>query len=298
MVKCNFLKDCSEIDQSKFKTENWYLMGWGMGDGLNATLFLESQSPVPYKILCPPRNFNGVKFILDNFVVGEPKCTQVDVYPLQDGYPVDQDTVLMSKHGFGPQSVGTAHNLGQLKVVHYPPKDWFKVQNLEGSGILKKIQDYDNVQKTIKEKTCILFPERGDSYQLPDEFWNTIVGKLKEKGYKVYVNWTKKTDVLENQKIFEGTEKLDKLEIQELFDFVIKHENIITLGQKAGIFDFLKYLEHKKIVFYADVDYDSMPDPSRSIYEWCNLEEDSNTRNNIEIRLSKYDPGVLDLIID
>ena len=64
------------------------------------------------------------------------------------------------------------------------------------------------------------------------------------------------------------------------------------------IFDFLKYLEHKKIVFYADVDYDSMPDPSRSIYEWCNLEEDSNTRNNIEIRLSKYDPGVLDLIID
>ena len=47
MVKCNFLKDCSEIDQSKFKTENWYLMGWGMGDGLNATLFLESQSPVP-----------------------------------------------------------------------------------------------------------------------------------------------------------------------------------------------------------------------------------------------------------
>ncbi len=41
-----------------------------------------------------------------------------------------------------------------------------------------------------------------------------------------------------------------------------------------------------------------MPDPSRSIYEWCNLEEDSNTRNNIEIRLSKYDPGVLDLIID
>ena len=29
-----------------------------------------------------------------------------------------------------------------------------------------------------------------------------------------------------------------------------------------------------------------------------NLEEDYNTKNNIEIRLSKYDPGILDLIID
>ena len=40
-----------------------------------------------------------------------------------------------------------------------------------------------------------------------------------------------------------------------------------------------------------------MPDPSRALYEWCNLEEDSNTRNNIEIKLSQYDSNVLDLII-
>ena len=297
MTQYNFLSECSDIDQSKFQTENWYLMGWGMGDGINATLFLESQSPVPYKILCPPRNLNGIKFILDNFIPGPIKCEQIDVYPLSDGYPVPEETVLMSKHGFGPQSIPTAHTLGKLKVVHFPPKDWFKVQNLEGSGILKKIKEYDNVEKTIEQKTCILFPERGDSYQLPDEFWDKIVCKLKEKEYKVYVNWTKKTDVFKNQKIFEGTEKLDKLELQDLFDFVVKHKNIITLGQKAGIFDFLKYLEHRKIVFYIDYEDANMPDPSRALYEWCNLEEDSNTRNNIEIKLSQYDSNVLDLII-
>ena len=77
MTQYNFLSECSDIDQSKFQTENWYLMGWGMGDGINATLFLESQSPVPYKILCPPRNLNGIKFILDiMLVVSTWPCTK------------------------------------------------------------------------------------------------------------------------------------------------------------------------------------------------------------------------------
>lgn len=41
MIKYNILDSCSEIDENKFRTENWYLMNWGMGDAIDATLFLE-----------------------------------------------------------------------------------------------------------------------------------------------------------------------------------------------------------------------------------------------------------------
>ena len=49
------LDSCSDIDKDRFTNENWYLMAWGMGDATAATLFLESRSPVPYKILCQKR---------------------------------------------------------------------------------------------------------------------------------------------------------------------------------------------------------------------------------------------------
>ena len=80
MVEYNFLNDCSEIDKKKFESENWYLMNWGMGDAIDATLFLESKSPVPYNILCRPGVFNAVKFVLDNFIEN-PKCKLVEVFP-------------------------------------------------------------------------------------------------------------------------------------------------------------------------------------------------------------------------
>ena len=95
-------------------------MAWGMGDAIDAVLFLESRSPVPYKILCPPRNFGAIKFVLENFIPGTAKCTQVDVYPLNDGYPIPQDEVLMSCNGFYPQDINIlnqAHTLGKLKVA-------------------------------------------------------------------------------------------------------------------------------------------------------------------------------------
>jgi hypothetical protein len=291
------LDDCSQVDQSKFATENWYLMGWGMGDAINATLFLESQSPVPYKILCPPRNFTGIKFILDNFIPGTPKCDEVVIYPKQDGYPIDQDEVIMSKDGFGPQSINIAHKINKLKVMHYPPKDWWRVQQLEDSKILDKIIQYENVEKTIEEKTCILFPECGDSFQLPDEFWNTIIRAAKDKGYRVYTNWTNKSDVFFYQKILDGTEKFDKVELQDLCGHLVKYKNLVTIGLRTGIFDFLKFFEFRKIQFYPDLASLNRKDATRALYEWCNLENDIYTKNSIELKLSQYKSEILDLII-
>ena len=69
------------IDKSIFQRENWYLMAWGMGDATSATLFLESRSPVPYKILCHKRVYNGIKFILDNYVPKPQKCQEIVIYP-------------------------------------------------------------------------------------------------------------------------------------------------------------------------------------------------------------------------
>lgn len=299
MVEYKFLDDCSEINKDRFKTENWYLMNWGMGDAIDATLFLEAQSPVPYKIMCRPGVFNAIKFVLDNFIKN-PKCEIVEVFPLQTGYPIPEDEILMSKNGFMPQDLrilNNAHNLGSLKVAHMAPKEWCLMQNLHGTGILNDINHYVNVEKDIEEKTCILFPERGDSYQLDDGFWKSIISKMKEKGYRIFVNWTNKTDVFTNQKVFEGTEKLDKIEIQDLMNYVGKHKNLVTIGQISGIFVLLKYFEFLKVAFFIDYDDPKMPDPGRARYETCSLADGIYTKNMVEFKLSKFDIRQLDLIV-
>lgn len=299
MMKYTFLDDCSQIDKSKFKTENWYLMNWGMGDAIDATLFLESHSPVPYKILCKPSVYNGIKFILDKFIKNS-KCEEIQVFPLQLGYPIPEEEIIMSKHGFYPQDLNIlndAHNIKQLKVCHMPPKMWSFLQNLHGSGILSNIEDYSNVEKDIEEKTCILFPERGDSYQLDDSFWLNIVSKMRQKGYKVFMNWTNKTNVFANQKIFEGTEKLEKLEMQDLLDYLIRHKNLVTIGQISGIFVLLKYFYFLKIAFFVDYNDPKMKDPTRALYESCSLADGLYTKNMLEFKLSKFNINQFDLVI-
>jgi len=293
-VKYSEVDNCNDLD---FVNENYYLMAWGMGDAINAVLFLESMSPVSYKILCPPRNFAAIKYVLENFVDGKRKCEEVIVYPLQKEYPIPQEDILMSNRGFGPTSIYNAHELGKLKVMHFPPALWHNVQGLERTGIHQKIIQYESDRKSLDEKICILFPERGDSYQLEDNFWNDIVQKFKEKGYIVYVNRTNKKDVYLNEKDLEGTINLEKLEIEDLMEFVCKHKNLVAVGQRSGIFDILKYFECRKIIFYTDIEDPKMEDTSRALFEWCHLTEDIYTKNNIELKLSKYDPKVLDLII-
>ena len=159
------------------------------------------------------------------------------------------------------------------------------------------MNEYDNKSKIIQEKTCILFPERGDNYQFEDYFWEIIVSKLKEKGYRTYINQTNKFDVYKKEKVFEGTEELLGREVQDMFDFAVKHQNLVTIGQRSGIFDFLKYFSCRKIIFYQDREDPKMPDPSRALYDWCNFGDDTYKKNVIDIKLSQYNPEVLDLII-
>jgi hypothetical protein len=296
-VKYSELSSCDDIDQSLFEKENWYLMGWGMGDALNAVLFLEAQSRSSYKILCPPRNLSAIKFILDNFISGNPKCEEVVVYPLQFGYPIPEDDVVMSKHGFSPHTIHLAEQIPRLKVIHAPPRDWFFYQRLDTCGIYQNILQYEKNKKSIDNKTCILFPERGDSYQFPDNFWEEIVEKMNAKGYEVYVNTTKKSDVYLKEKIFTNTKSLDKPDISALFDFVVKHKNLVTIGQRSGVFDFLKYFECMKVIFYYDIEDPNMEDPSRALYEWSHFENDLYTKNSLELKLSQYNSTILDLVI-
>ena len=292
------------IDKSVFQRENWYLMAWGMGDATAATLFLESRSPVPYKILCQKRVFNGIKFILDNYTPYPHKCLEVLIYPddfqVYKGYPFDQEEIMMSCNGFFPQDpkcMADAHKYGKLKVAHMSFNMWDFCSNIHQTGVLQKAYDYDlKATKDIEEKTCILFPERGDSYQLPDNFWDNIVTKMKERGYKVIVNMTKKTNVFKNQKIFEGTEALDKFELQDMMDHLVRHKNLVVMGQASGIFDLFKYAGFLKIMFFIDYEDPTMPDPTRAGYPNAHLCETPFTRNHIDIKISKFDLKQLDLI--
>ena len=301
-------EEVANIDRSIFEKENWYLMAWGMGDATAATMFLESRSPVPYKILCQKRVFNGIKFILDNYTPYPHKCLEVVVYPDGDiwnntGYPFDQNEIMMSCNGFFPQDsrcMAEAHRYGKLKVAHMPFNYWDFCSDIQNTGVLQKAYDYDlKATKDIEEKTCILFPERGDSWQMDDTFWQSIVDKMKEKGYRVFVNMTKKTGVFKNQKTFEGTEPLNKYELQELMDYIVRHKNLVIVGQACGIFDLFKYLGCLKLMVFAGTDGSdpSMPDPTRAGYQNAHLHETPFTKNHIDIKTSEFDVRQLDLIV-
>ena len=120
---------------------------------------------------------------------------------------------------------------------------------------------------------------------------------MKDKGYRIFVNWTKKTDVFTNQKIFEGTEKLDKLELGDLLKHCARHKNLVTIGQISGIFVLLKYFEFLKIAFFVDYVDPTMKDPSRALYESCSLSDGIYTKNMLEFKLSQFKMNQLDLVI-
>ena len=310
------------IDKSIFQRENWYLMAWGMGDATSATLFLESRSPVPYKILCHKRVYNGIKFILDNYVPKPQKCQEIVIYPDAGeipgkqgfkvdpncpeelraflGYPFDQREILMSNGGFYPQDpncMANAHRYGKLKVAHMSYNLWDFVNGLHETGVLDKIYEYENATQDIEEKTCILFPERGDSFQMNETFWDDIINKMNSKGYKVLLNLTKKAS-FQKEKTYVGCEPLDKYELQDLFDYVVRHKNLVVIGQCSGIFHPLKYLSCLKIMFFPDYqDKDQYQDPGRAEWNSCSIQHTPYTKNHIDIKMSQFKLEQLDLLI-
>ena len=88
-----------------------------------------------------------------------------------------------------------------------------------------------------------------------------------------------------------------KPEIEDLFEFIVKHKNLVTIGQRSGIFDVLKYFDFRKIIFYPDVVDPEMPDKARTNVNDVIFEGDQYTKNTLDICLSKYDKTMLDFII-
>jgi hypothetical protein len=103
--------------------------------------------------------------------------------------------------------------------------------------------------------------------------------------------------VFTNQKIFQGTERLDKLELQDLLDYLVRHKNLVTIGQISGIFVLLKYFEFLKIAFFIDYNDPEMKDPTRALYESCSLSDGLYTKNMIEFKLSEFNINQLDLVV-
>ena len=112
---------------------------------------------------------------------------------MEDFYPQD------------PNCMANAHRYGKLKVAHMSYNLWDYVNELDKSGVLNKIYEYENATQDIEEKTCILFPERGDSFQMNETFWDDIITKMKSKGYKVLLNLTKKAS-FQKEKTYAGCE--------------------------------------------------------------------------------------------
>jgi hypothetical protein len=90
---------------------------------------------------------------------------------------------------------------------------------------------------------------------------------------------------------------LDKLELQDLLDYLVRHKNLVTIGQISGIFVLLKYFEFLKIAFFIDYTDPKMKDPTRALYESCSLADGLYTKNMVEFKLSEFNINQLDLVV-
>jgi hypothetical protein len=120
---------------------------------------------------------------------------------------------------------------------------------------------------------------------------------MKSKGYKVLLNLTKKAS-FQKEKTYAGCEPLDKYELQDLFDYVVRHKNLVVIGQCSGIFHPLKYLSCLKIMFFPDYqDKDQYQDPGRAEWNSCSIQHTPYTKNHIDIKMSQFKLEQLDLLI-
>ena len=83
-----------------------------------------------------------------------------------------------------------------------------------------------------------------------------------------------------------------------MFDYVVRHKNLVVIGQCSGIFHPLKYLSCLKIMFFPDYqDKDQYQDPGRAEWNTCSIQHTPYTKNHIDIKMSQFDIAQLDLLI-
>jgi hypothetical protein len=110
---------------------------------------------------------------------------------------------------------------------------------------------------------------------------------LIKKGYTTFTNLTDKQEVYKNEFLVEGSSPL-KMPLLELISHIKENSSSILIGQRAGIFDILKFTQNLKIIVY--------PEEPGWLYPGCNFAKGKEAINVFEIEPPYNYENVIDKI--
>jgi hypothetical protein len=256
------------MNEIKLFEEDWIVLNFSLGDIINQILYLESNANFSYGIICRERNLDFTKFILEflSKIIKLKFNGKIAVYNFPEhGFFTEYDIYYIEES----DDINNHSKNGRFKTVHAWPNVWYKYID---KNIVEKIYKEFNFKKE-SEKKILFFTTSTNGQQVPLNFWNSISKITHELGYKNYTNRTSKLNIYWAESNIENSTSLF-LNFHELVDF-INNNDVILIGLRSGIFDFLKFTPNKKIMFYQ-----SEPD---WLFKHGNLKNDISAKNSIDL---------------
>lgn len=249
-----------------------FILNRGLGDTINQVLYLQSKITSDYFILCPQRNFQLVKFVLEKFIKNVSFLKKIIVY--DDPIHGESGLILSKIRYYSPYAVDLNHlhySNQEVIQIHAYPNLWNEFINKE---YIDNFNEYLNSLKSDGKIKAILFTERSDNKSFEKQFWQDIVDYFNQNNIEVYWNKIKsKNNIYINDIKFNDCKQLD-LDIPSLFEFIANSKDTILVGQRSGIFDILKFTQCTKIIFY--------PKEPDWLYPGCSLSKDTFSHNIYE----------------
>ena len=254
--------------------EDWICLYQGLGDTINQILYLESHIKYSYGIICPTRNLDFIKFIFDLFFENKKIKFNGNIIIYENDYghafPMEHQIIYLHEEKV-KIDINECSKNNRIKNIHTWPNFWHKyIDSNILDGFYKKLSNNKS-----REKKILFFTERSDNFQLLENSWNDLAEKTKNLGYKNFTNRTNKNQTYVKEIEINNSESIF-FSFKELFECVNNSE-IVLMGQRSGIFDFLKFFPNKKIMLYTE-----QPD---WLYPFGNLKEDSFAKNAYDIKI-------------
>lgn len=167
-------------------------------------------------------------------------------------------------------------------IARYPDFNMFKFIK---SCILRIEQDaipnYEilrsNISKPLKEPYVILCPEAKSLSGISREFWTDISNQLNKRGYNVFINTHKKSNIRSNEISFD---------LNELLAVADKAKAVI--GIRSGVLDWLMLSEAPIIALYPDNRY----------YEFFDLKNIRNRKDVFQYTMDQINSDIIVEVVD
>jgi len=269
----------------------YFVCNYGLGDIFNQIIYLESNMTSRFNLIVPKRNLEVAKFLYKNIITEDVKFSgEILQYDFPTHVFPNLSTIGLEGYNLkmhSPKIEPLANVLDEKNVViahgALCGAEW---EPFQSQKIIKKIKNYFSKNEGGNKK-AIFFTERSDNFSIEKNLWDTISQTLVQKGYNTFTNLTDKQDVYKNEFLVEGSSVL-KMSLIDIIQHVKENSNTILIGQRAGIFDVLKYTQNLKIIVY--------PEQPDWLYPGCNFAKGKEAVNVFEIGPPYNYQNVLDKI--